>query len=442
MSRQRSAGEAVRAWAFRRMDALRGGAYAERLRVMNGVLREGTPEWQEWRSRRLRRLLDHAATTTSVYRDVGRGASLGDFPVVDKNYIRENSAALLSDKYRDAPLAKASTSGSTGTPLVVLQDQGKRLQRSAEAIYFGDEVGYRVGMRLYNLKVWSGRNRQSPVVHLLRNTRPVDVIAFREAEMRAFLARLRSSRGRTAILAYSSVLEDLARFLDAEPDERPRSVAAVIAQSEAMSEEARSKLRRSLGAPVVVRYGAEEVGIIAQQRDDSSDYVVNRAGVVVEILKLDRDETAAPGEVGRIVVTDLHNRAMPMIRYDTGDVGAFAMTEDGAPDQHRLAVVEGRRLDRIYDADGRPVSSFIFYKSVWKYPEVRQFQLVQETPTRYRLRLNVTPDFAAERALLADFREHLGAASALRAEYVDEIPVLRSGKRQQVVQEHAGYRAH
>jgi len=163
---------------------------------------------------------------------------------------------------------------------------------------------------------------------------------------------------------------------------------------------------------------------------------------VVEILALDRDEAAAPGEIGRIVVTDLHNRAMPIIRYDTGDVGAFAMTENGAPDQHRLAVVEGRRLDRIYDADGRPVSSFIFYKSIWKYPAVRQFQLAQETPTRYRLRLNVTPEFAAEQALLADFRDHVGAASDLRAEYVDEIPVLHSGKRQQVVQEYTGYRTH
>lgn len=65
---------------------------------------------------------------------------------------------------------------------------------------------------------------------------------------------------------------------------------------------------------------------------------------------------------------------------------------------------------------------------------------MQETATRYRLRLNVAPDFASERALLADIQEHLGAASELRAEYVDEIPVLRSGKRQQVVQEYAEYR--
>jgi len=93
------------------------------------------------------------------------------------------------------------------------------------------------------------------------------------------------------------------------------------------------------------------------------------AGVVVEILALNRDQPAEPGEIGRIVVTDLHNRAMPIIRYDTGDVGAFATTSDGAPDPDRLAIVEGRRLDRIYAADGHPVSSFIFYKAIWSTPQ-------------------------------------------------------------------------
>jgi phenylacetate-CoA ligase len=41
--------------------------------------------------------------------------------------------------------------------------------------------------------------------------------------------------------------------------------------------------------------------------------------IYAEILD-DADRPCAPGEVGRVVVSTLHNYAMPLFRYDLGDL--------------------------------------------------------------------------------------------------------------------------
>lgn len=180
----------------------------------------------------------------------------------------------------------------------------------------------------------------------------------------------------------------------------------------------------------------EEVGIIAQEGDDWMDgYRINRAGVHVEILELGADVPVETGEVGRIVVTDLHNLGMPIIRYDTGDVGRFVELPNGDIDKTRLAAIEGRLLDQITDSGGRHVSPFVFYKSVWKYPTIRQFQLAQLARSTYELRLQVDDsEFDAE-SIALDFRQYLGENADFRVKVVDNFPVLDSGKRRQVVNE-------
>lgn len=424
----------VRGLAARGIDALRGYPQTSALRALHEIMTSDEKALLHTRQA-LRRLLDHAASNTVAYRHIPRGARLSEYPVTDKSFIRESTDELIASDFKKRSLSEVSTGGSTGTPLVVFQDKEKQFWRSVEAIYFGEIAGYRLGMLVAYLKVWSGRNRKSRLEHFLRNTIPVDVVKLDRARTVSFLEELRRSR-RSAIVSYASALDQVVRHVDTMPSDTVPTVQAIIAQSETLKEGTREGLRRHLGASTVSRYGLEEVGIVAQQPVGSLEYDINRSGAYVEILDTRSDRPAPRGGLGRIVVTDLRNLAMPIIRYDTGDMGEFATTPCGKIDRWRLRVVEGRKLDQLYDVEGNHVSSLILYKSFWKHPTIRQYQIVQVGQGEYLLRLNVTHEFVGELDLVEDCKYYLGKNATISVQYVDEVPELRSGKRRQVIQEY------
>ena len=199
--------------------------------------------------------------------------------------------------------------------------------------------------------------------------------------------------------------------------------------SEGLSTETREKLQKIFNCSVVSRYSNLENGIIAQQLIGETSFFVNTASYYVEILKEDSNEVVINGKLGRIVVTDLYNFAMPMIRYDTGDLGSISM-KDGKTFIERI---EGRKLDVLFDTSGQVVSSYIMYKNMWQYTEIAQYQLIQTAEKSYIFKINCETEFKKEENLIREFKQYLGQDADFRVEYVKEIPLLNSGKRRKTV---------
>jgi phenylacetate-CoA ligase len=180
---------------------------------------------------------------------------------------------------------------------------------------------------------------------------------------------------------------------------------------------------------VVSRYSNLENGIIAQQEPNHNvRFLINTASYHVEIL----DETNNPvgyGRLGKIVVTDLFNYAMPLIRYDTGDLGI--MEQDSG--KLYLSIVEGRKLDVLFDTKGNIISSYIMYRNMWQYTEIDQYQLIQTGEKTYTFKVNCPTEFQREKQLVDEFISYLGTDAEFTIEYVDEIPLLDSGKRRKTV---------
>ncbi len=145
--------------------------------------------------------------------------------------------------------------------------------------------------------------------------------------------------------------------------------------------------------------------------------------------------------MGRIIVTDLFNYGMPMIRYDTGDIGSVK-PESLISGNLLLNHVEGRKLDLLYGTNGELVSSYIVYKNMWQYTEIEQYQLVQKGAKDYLFKINSKQGFTREAKLIAEFKQYLGADATFRVEYVSEIPLLDSGKRKKIVNEFHNKSAH
>jgi phenylacetate-CoA ligase len=427
--------EILRRRVFWLVDGLKGGTIKNHLEDIENVIEHGNSTSSIKRKHELLwALLRHAASTTAYYSGRTKFTSHEDFPVVNKGIIREASERFCSGKFGASERINVFTSGSTGTPFQVYQNKEKKERNSADTIYFARRAGFDIGHKLFYMKIWVKEKMDQPLHYFIQNIVPVDVIKLNNSQIEKLLTTLQKDSSRLGILGYASALELVARYLDERPDPGSlRNVKSIIAISESLNDYTKSMLQKHFGVPVLSRYSNLENGIIAQQESNGLPrYLVNTASYIVEILKLDSDDPTKDGQSGRIVVTDLFNYAMPMIRYDTGDVGAL-MTDPNEPGKQFLSKVEGRKLDLLYDTKNNLISSFIVYKNMWKYPEIIQYQLIQEGEKDYTFKINIRETFTHEVQLVDEFKLYLGSDARLKVEYVSEVPLLTSGKRKKIV---------
>src|SRR5260370_42214848 len=163
---------------------------------------------------------------------------------------------------------------------------------------------------------------------------------------------------------------------------------------------------------------------------------VNADSVYVEIMCADEPgaltRPGRPGESGSVIVTDLTNRAMPIIRYQVGDVAA--MTDRacscgrGLPLLERL---EGREADYVVTQAGELISGISLTENFALHvPGLAQLQIVQETVQRFVFRIVRGPEFGPDslRRIGELVAERFGPDVAFECEYVDAIPQEASGK--------------
>ena len=209
-------------------------------------------------------------------------------------------------------------------------------------------------------------------------------------------------------------------------------MAAIIPISESMAPSLRKNLQAQFHCPVRAWYSNEENGIMGIQDAVEEGYHIDTESYYYEILKMDSDEPAKPGELGRIVITDLYNYAFPILRYDNGDTAVARKRVKNGRYKLYLSELYGRRSDLIYDCDGKALTPYIITNNMWDVKGVKQFRFIQEDAARYTLWLNGDRDEMDVDDIVGRIRPYLGERAQLTVEYVDEIPVLASGKRKYI----------
>ena len=378
----------------------------------------------------LAQCLKMASEKCSYYRPYA-GKKLHDYPVTDKLGFIENFASVRNPDYTDSVVRPISTSGSTGTPFTVVQDFAKRNRVLAELQYFGEIAGYHSHEKgiffrachpvSYKNMFWS-------------NVWTYDIANMSNADMER-LYRLQSKGDLQMTLAYASTYDILTAYWLKKGYVGNPNVRACISGSEILRSDVRERCKKFWpNGMVYSRYSNMENGIIAQETGDDNHYMINWASYYLEVLKMDSNAAAECGELGRIVITDMFNKAFPMIRYDTGDLGKLEWVDGKWP---VLASVEGRRADIIYDAGGNVVSPHSLANIFWGLEAVRQWQFHQDGEGIYRV-VYVADDvevaakgFAERMPILAKV---FGVASKFSFEAVCQIPQTASHKHKMVVQ--------
>jgi phenylacetate-CoA ligase len=394
---------------------------------------------------RLRTLLRHAYLECAFYRarflaagitpeDLRGPEDLRALPVLEKRDIQEHGPRMVARNWPEGDLIRNQTGGSTGTPITFYLGRDRKCSRAAATLRHNAWAGWSVGDKA--AVIW-GAPQDRPAHGLwsrlrgwlLREPMWLDTGCMTEATMEAFHAALWRHRPRT-VQAYARAAVLFARFLRARglPAYSPHSL---VTSAEVLEDEERALLEEVFGCPVFNRYGCREVSVIASECEAHSGLHVMAEGLYVEIEG--PDGPAGPGESGSILVTDLLNHAMPLIRYRIGDIGSWAEGECPCG-RHlpRLARVSGRVTDFLVGSEGQLVSGvFLATYVVAHRPSLGQVQVRQERAGAVTYRVKPGPDFDPARDL--DYlrkatRRYLGGTAEIGAEVVAELPTEPSGK--------------
>lgn len=260
-------------------------------------------------------------------------------------------------------------------------------------------------------------------------------------EKLAELCDIISSNKAICIRGYASSLDLLAKYVEKHPVHFP-SLKVCIAGSEALHDDVRACVKNNLHCEIISQYANEENGILAQERvpthDKGNVMYLNHAGYYFEFLKMDSDEPVEYGELGRIVITDFHNHAFPIIRYDNGDVGVIAPPNEYSNGYPILKTLYGRRFDVCYTTNNQPFSPMTIGRILKHYDEIAQWQFIQKGRKEYTIKIVMKTNKIASdylQPVLPILKETLGEDAFITLLQTDDIPVLTSGKRKPVINE-------
>jgi phenylacetate-CoA ligase len=405
--------------------------------------RKDTPEVVAARQAvRLRRLACHAVATVPYYRDLFRAARIDParfapsdllrLPTLSKTTIRERGDELISSAYRGEPLISKKTSGSTGVPLRVRIDEAGMAWKRAATLLADEDSGWRRGGAI--AKAWGNPEyKQFGWRGWLRNTlyeraMHLDTLKMDSAAIDRFVDRLIVRR--PALLFGHAHSVYLVAHRCRERGIAPPAPAGIITTAMVLHGFERQLIESVFRCPVTNRYGCEEVSLIACECPAHDGLHINVDSVFVEVLAGDRP--AAPGQPGDVVITDLSNFAMPLVRYRVGDVARWSAGEcacgRAAP---KLATIEGREADYVVTPSGHYISGISLTENfATLVPGIAQLQIVQEKVDFLRFRIVRASDWTAgAEAALADMvRERFGPVTRYECEFVDAIEREPSGK--------------
>lgn len=407
-------------------------------------------EIKEYQEMKLRELISHAYHHVPFYREtldrlglrpeqIRTIEDLQKLPIIDKKTVTENlHLGIMSNSHRKEHILKVTTSGSTGEPFTVYAEKKQLEMRWAATLRSTEWTGYRFGDR--QIRLW----------HKHLGMKPMEVM---KELIDAFFTR------RKFIPAYEISEENIGQFLKEIMQHKPvlldgyaesyniiaqhlrhvnyrgHTPKAIMSSGQTLPPQSRQRIEEAFGCKVFDKYGTREfAGGIAYQCPEQDGYHIVAECSILEIVDAN-GRPVTPGETGMVVVTELNNDALPLIRYKLGDV-AVAVDPNKRCSCGRglplMGPVQGRIQATILGTKKQLIPGTFFARLFADYDyAIRQFQVVQTEFGKITLKIVKARryDDAVLEAVLKEIRRHLSDDIEVTVEFVDVIPLGKTGKR-------------
>lgn len=434
--------ELFRKMIFPMMEIYHGTNIQKNLSWLNSTQWWPIDRIRELQNKKLRMLIKYSYNNIPYYHkifkelklqpgDIGCVDDLCKLPILTKEDIKLNHIDLRpigSSKY---PM-NWSSSGSTGEPVQFFRDKNDLSMAWAAAFRAWNWAGYEIGTKY--ITIWGA---------------PVTL-----ANQKKYINRIKNYMRRNTILsAYDITNENIIDYLKVIKYENPKIIrgysqaifllakymetrginglnpSAILTTAESLFDHQRKIIEKQFGCPVFDGYGGGEAPSAAYECEEHRGYHISAENMVIEFIK--DGEHVAPGETGKIVITNLNSFAMPFIRYDMGDMGKpssdLCSCGRGLP---MMESIEGRVNDFITAPNGKLIHSYFFSALFKNIVGVDQFQVIQEKIDKLYIKIVINDKFTDNDSyiLRREILNNVGIEAEL--EFVNEISLSeRSGKR-------------
>ena len=392
--------------------------------------------------KKLRAIIKHAYENVEFYHkkfdslglkpsDVKNVEDLKKLPMISKKEIRDNYPEGIVAKGVDIRKCKTyRTSGSTGIPLTILLDKSAEDYRAA---LFGRpffECG--LGLRDRMVEIVDERHvkRDKEWYQRLGLLGRLYVPATQSVdEQMPLIAAYKPD----AIFGYSSWLHLLAKTMR-KAESKQLSPRLVFSTAEILTQEQRKCIESTFEVDVLDFYGCVEVERVAWECREQVGYHMDVDCVATEFVK--DDEEVSPGERGNLILTCLCNYAMPLIRYNIGDI-AVPTNEKctcgrGLP---LMKNIEGRADDMVIAPSGKILVPENFAQMMRAISGIGQYKVIQQKKDEIIVQIVKGTGFSQNTVKMVreEIKRILGSDVHVKTFIVNEVERDNSGKLRAVV---------
>jgi len=412
-----------------------------------------TQWWKEkqlkcFQLKKLRGLITHAYENVPYYHELFRNLNLKPddikneydlkkIPILTKNDIRKNLDKLVARNYSKSELIPSFTGGYTGKRMKFFIDDRWFARNKATA-----------SREWY----WAGYERGDKIVYLWSAPQDLDIYAKNKAKIYNFIMQeyylnaynmSESSLDKYTkflirfkpkiINGYASAIFLMAQYIikNGITGIQPYSI---LTSCEMLYENQRKIIEEAFNTTVFDYYSGRDTSLHAAECPEHSGYHLSIENAIVEFVE--NNKHVAPGEIGKLIITDFYNYATPFIRYEIGDLGIpsdeVCSCNRGLPLMDKIV---GRTSDMIITKNGQYIPG-LYFIHIFDTKAINEYQLIQKTKDYALLKIVKGEKYSEDiiKNIVKSIQDKCGDIK-IDVEYVDSIPLTKSGKYQFVISE-------
>lgn len=401
-------------------------------------------ELREYQNEKLRALIKHAYENVPYYNelfhslnltpdDIQTSNDLYKLPILTKEIIRENikNKKIIAKNIPTKKMILCSSSGSTGEPLQYYQTKDAESFNKACAIRGWYWMGYRLGDRYIKLSQ-NPRPKLKRIQDKVNNCLYLPVKQLTDENFNIIVKSINNYKP-VIIRSYPDPLFFLVQFI-IKNNIKIYSPKAIATTGNVLSKEYREKIENVFNCKIYDSYSCEG-GANVSECYTHECYHSSMEYAITEILNKNNNE-AVNGESGRVITTDLHNYAVPFIRYDTQDYVTKSINKCSCGKQLlSIDKIDGRDSDILITPKGKYLIDHNFSVYLKSTNLIEQFQVRQDKIDEFNILLKVNEKFknSDKEKIYKYFKNYINDDVKIIISIVDDIPLTKSGKRRYLI---------
>lgn len=432
-------------------DLLFGCSVSKKLSFLEKSQWWNLKDLEKYENKKLRYLIRHAYYNVPYYHDLFKSLNISEndfktkedlskLPILTKNDVRKSPEMFLAQNIKKSEMISTTTSGSSGSVFNFMIDKDVLSLTRAMLLRGWGFAGYQIGDKMATIAGSSLLPKKMKLSKKMafnfnRNL-PLSSYNMNDNVVQTYVNNL-SKFNPKYIRGYPSSIRIVAKYL---LDNNISSIHpfAIITTAEKLSFNDKATIMDAFNCEVFDHCGCGDGGENFCECKEHSGYHIGMERSIHEFINGSGDQVSS-GEIGRVILTDIWNYSMPLIRYDAGDMAVY--TDEKCSCGRGLPLVKsiiGRSIEQIILPDGNSLPGLTFtdiFEKAGVSECVIDYQIVQEKVDKFCISLVVTDNYNDQisNRIFNFFEGHMGIPLDINFNFVDHISRTDANKRKPII---------